>query len=139
LFRIELSMLVDAEHPLVKLGAKIDWARFEELLGATYHATQGAPGVDTRLMVALHYPDSLSVNVGEPALFTVVATGTSLTYQWYKYDEEWNEVALPGKTAATLIFASVTASDEGWYFVVITNPDGQTYASADLYVNDHTP
>jgi transposase, IS5 family len=55
LFRVELSMLVDAEHPLVKLGAKIDWAKFEELLGASYHATQGAPGIDTRLMVALHY------------------------------------------------------------------------------------
>ena len=55
LFRVELSMLVDAEHPLVKLGGKIDWTRFEELLGATYHAAQGAPGVDTRLMVALHY------------------------------------------------------------------------------------
>ena len=38
LFRVELSMLVDAEHPLVKLGEKIDWRRFEELLGATYHA-----------------------------------------------------------------------------------------------------
>ena len=40
LFRVELSFLVDAEHPLVKLGGKIDWTRFEELLGATYHATQ---------------------------------------------------------------------------------------------------
>jgi hypothetical protein len=30
LFRVELSMLVDAEHPLVKLGGKIDWTRFEE-------------------------------------------------------------------------------------------------------------
>ena len=55
LFRVELKMLVDAEHPLVKLGAKIDWAKFEELLGASYHATQGALGIDTRLMVALHY------------------------------------------------------------------------------------
>ena len=55
LFRVELSRLVDAEHPLVKLGQKIDWAKFEELLGASYHATQGAPGIDTRLMVALHY------------------------------------------------------------------------------------
>ena len=55
LFRVELAMLVDAEHPLVKLGGKIDWAGFEVLLGTTYHATQGAPGVDTRLMVALHY------------------------------------------------------------------------------------
>lgn len=55
LFRVELSMLVDAEHPLVKLGAKIEWEKFEELLGASYNATQGAPGIDTRLMVALHY------------------------------------------------------------------------------------
>jgi len=32
-----------------------DWASFEETLGVTYHPTQGAPGVSTRLMVALHY------------------------------------------------------------------------------------
>jgi hypothetical protein len=40
---------------LIKLGAQINWALFEEQLGATYHAKTGAPGVDTRLMVALHY------------------------------------------------------------------------------------
>ena len=55
LFRVELTMLVDMEHPLVRLGGKPDWTKFDELLVATYHATQGAPGVDTRLMVALHY------------------------------------------------------------------------------------
>lgn len=55
LFRVELSLLVDAEHPLVKLGGRINWAAFEELLEPTYHDTTGAPGVDTRLMVALHY------------------------------------------------------------------------------------
>jgi IS5 family transposase len=33
----------------------IDWASFELALGATYHPTQGAPGIQTRLMVALHY------------------------------------------------------------------------------------
>jgi hypothetical protein len=46
---------VDAKHPLVKLGGKIAWSKFEELLGLTYHATHGAPGVNTRLMAALHY------------------------------------------------------------------------------------
>jgi IS5 family transposase len=34
---------------------RIDWASFEQALGVTYHPTQGAPGISTRLMVALHY------------------------------------------------------------------------------------
>ena len=52
---MELSFLVDAEHPLVKLGGWINWPRFEEHLAPTYHDKTGAPGIDTRLMVALHY------------------------------------------------------------------------------------
>lgn len=54
-FRIELEQLVDAGHPLVKLGRQINWTGFEERLGQTYAAANGAPGVSTRLMVALHY------------------------------------------------------------------------------------
>ncbi len=55
LFRVELSFLVDAEHPLVKLSKQINWAVFEEQLSGTYHERTGAPGIETRLMVALHY------------------------------------------------------------------------------------
>jgi len=55
LFRVELSLLVDSDHPLVKLGGRINWAAFEEHLAPTYHDKTGAPGIDTRLMVALHY------------------------------------------------------------------------------------
>jgi IS5 family transposase len=33
----------------------MDWLSFEQTLGGTYHPTQGAPGISTRLMVALHY------------------------------------------------------------------------------------
>jgi transposase, IS5 family len=55
LFRVELSLLVDSNHPLVKLGGRINWAAFEEHLAPTYHDKTGAPGIDTRLMVALHY------------------------------------------------------------------------------------
>src|ERR1039457_4179863 len=46
--------MIDLDHPLVRLGMRIDWASFEEALGATYDPTQGAPGIPTRLMVALH-------------------------------------------------------------------------------------
>ena len=55
LFRVELEHLVDAGHPLVKLGRQIDWEVFAERLGQTYATANGAPGVRTRLLVALHY------------------------------------------------------------------------------------
>jgi len=55
LLQSELEQIIDARHALVRLGKSIDWASFEAVLGATYHPTQGAPGVSTRLMVALHY------------------------------------------------------------------------------------
>ncbi len=55
LFRVELSFLVDANHPLVKPGAQINWAAFEEHLAPAYHDETGALEIDTRLMVALGY------------------------------------------------------------------------------------
>src|ERR1017187_6692537 len=55
LFQIDLEQLIDRSHPLVRLGHFIDWHSFEETLGSTYHPSQGAPGISTRLMVALHY------------------------------------------------------------------------------------
>lgn len=55
LFRVGLSFLVDPKHPLVELGGRINWAAFEEHLVPTYDDKTGAPGIDTRLMVALYY------------------------------------------------------------------------------------
>ena len=55
LFRAELEQMIDMRHPLVALGGRIDWTSFEAILGSTYHPTLGAPGISTRLMVALHY------------------------------------------------------------------------------------
>jgi IS5 family transposase len=55
MFQIDLEQLIDMSHPLVRLGLLIDWQSFEQTLGSTYHPSQGAPGISTRLMVALHY------------------------------------------------------------------------------------
>ena len=55
LFQIDLEQLIDQSHPLVRPGLYIDWLSFEQTLGDTYHPSQGAPGISTRLMVALHY------------------------------------------------------------------------------------
>ena len=51
----DLEQLIDNSHPLVRLGLYIDWLSFEQTLGDTYHPRHGAPGISTRLMVALHY------------------------------------------------------------------------------------
>ncbi len=53
--RVELVNIIDTGHPLVVLGGKINWTVFDEQLGATYNQAVGAPGINTRLMVALHY------------------------------------------------------------------------------------
>ena len=55
LFEVELERLVNPEHALVRLGRQMNWEAFEGQLGSTYHPRKGAPGVGTRLMVALHY------------------------------------------------------------------------------------
>ena len=55
LFQIDLEQLIDMNHPLVRLGQYIDWDGFTATLGGSYHPTHGAPGISTRLMVALHY------------------------------------------------------------------------------------
>jgi transposase, IS5 family len=55
MFQIELEQLIDKKHPLVQLSQSIAWESFEISLGASYHRSQGAPGISTRLMVALHY------------------------------------------------------------------------------------
>ena len=55
LFLVDLEHLIDLNHPLAELARQIDWLRFDQQLGASYHASLGAPGIATRLMVALHY------------------------------------------------------------------------------------
>lgn len=53
LFRMQLSNMIDMEHPLVKLAGMIDWSRFDEAYGQFY-TRKGRPGLPTRLMAGLH-------------------------------------------------------------------------------------
>ncbi|MDR2642676.1 MAG: transposase, partial [Planctomycetaceae bacterium] len=41
-------------HELVLLSSLIDWSTFDSQYESCYHPSQGAPGLPTRLMVALH-------------------------------------------------------------------------------------
>lgn len=67
--------------------------------------------------------------------FSVVATGTVQTYQWY-FNNSSNPV---GSNSASYTDSSVTLADAGNYYVVITSPGGTcsaiTSATAVLTVN----
>lgn len=65
-------------------------------------------------------PQSIAVEEGQPATFSVTATGTGLTYQWRKDGEE-----IQGATDSTFTIESVTAEDAGSYNVRITDSNGE--------------
>lgn len=66
--------------------------------------------------------DLTEVLFGQPASFSVTAVGcTPVTYQW-----RFNNVAIPGATAATYNIASITTSDVGSYSVAVTDQLGTT-------------
>jgi pectate lyase len=78
-------------------------------------------------------PEPQTVSVGQTAVFSVIATGTSpLSYQWYFN----TNTALTGKTNATLTISNAQTNDAGGYSVIVTNSLGaDTSVVATLTVN----
>ncbi len=71
-------------------------------------------------------PSNLTVGVGQPATFEVTATGTGpLTYQWYR-----NGTVISGATSANYTITSAQESNEGTYYVRVTNPGGTTQSNS---------
>jgi Pectate lyase superfamily protein/Abnormal spindle-like microcephaly-assoc'd, ASPM-SPD-2-Hydin/Purple acid Phosphatase, N-terminal domain/Immunoglobulin domain len=88
----------------------------------TVNAAPVAPSITTQ-------PASQTVTAGQPASFSVVATGTApLTYQWQK-----NSVAIGGATSSSYTTPVTTSSDNGAQFtVVVSNTAGSVTSSAAL-------
>jgi sugar lactone lactonase YvrE len=74
-------------------------------------------------------PLSQQVDVGQPATFSVTATGTNLVYQWLK-----NGTAIAGATNASLAIASAQGGDAATYTVRITSGTTVETATAKLIV-----
>ena len=71
-------------------------------------------------------PTNRVADAGQPASFSVVATGTAtLTYQWRK-----GTVAINGATNAIYTIASAQLTDAGNYDVVVTNSAGSVTSNA---------
>src|SRR6185436_3083683 len=81
-------------------------------------------------------PATPSCNGGSVS-FTVAATGSGLTYQWYKgINPLSNGGNITGATAVTLTISSLSSSDAADYSVVVTNSLGSaTSNTVSLAVN----
>jgi hypothetical protein len=66
-------------------------------------------------------PQSLMINAGTTAIFSVTALGSDLSYQW-----QFNKSNLIGATNSTLILSNVFGTNDGFYGVTITNVGGTT-------------
>src|SRR4029453_12253167 len=76
-------------------------------------------------------PVSLTNCPGTSANFSVNATGTGLSYQWYK-----GASALAGQTTSSLTLNNVSSTDAGPYSVVVSGTCGNAVTnSASLTVN----
>src|ERR1051326_4772496 len=77
-------------------------------------------------------PQSLTINQGMNATFTVGASGTSpFSYQWL-----FNGTNSPGATASSYTKTNAQPSDSGNYSVAVSNPAGTaTSSNAVLTVN----
>ena len=75
-------------------------------------------------------PTNLLLHVGDPANFSVTASGIPTpTYQWYK-----NNVPIPGATGTNYSIAGVVLTNIGTYTVVVSNVAGAVSASAYLAI-----
>lgn len=85
-------------------------------------------------------PAPQNVSLGDPASFSVVATGggdvgSELSYQWRKNGDD-----IPGATDATYSIPAALYTDAGDYSVVITNSAGSTTSTiANLFVGEPAP
>ncbi|WP_339792550.1 gliding motility-associated C-terminal domain-containing protein, partial [uncultured Imperialibacter sp.] len=72
-------------------------------------------------------PADQTVEVGEPASFSVTASGSNLTYQWQK-----DLVNLEGETSAELALPAVSLESEGSYLCIISNDCGSLVSEAAI-------
>ncbi len=84
----------------------------------------GGGGGDTTPTITTQ-PSSVVATVGNSAGFTVVASGSGLSYQWYK-----GGTAVSGATGATYTVSSVATSNIGTYYVTVSNTAGNVTSNS---------
>lgn len=132
-----ISGATSASYTTPALAATDDGAMFTVTVS---NSAGAATSSSAKLSVALHapaittQPAAQSVFVGDTASFTVVATGTTPSYQWAR-----NGTNISGATGASYTTPTLAATDDGALFTVtVSNAAGSvTSTSAKLSVALH--
>jgi hypothetical protein len=82
-------------------------------------------GISNPAPVISTQPASVAVTAGQGAGFSVVASGSGLSYQW-----KFNDATIAGATSASYSIASTTSANAGSYTVTISNSGGSVTSSA---------
>ena len=102
--------------------------------GGLYYLARGSTGVVRRITFTgsqapqiTEHPANRTVSVGQPASFTVAASGAPpLSYQWQR-----NGTPISGATSATYTLPTTTLTDSGAQFrAVVTNASGSATSNA---------
>lgn len=94
--------------------------------------TVTAPSITTQ-------PSSTSATVGTAWEFSVIASGSSPTYQWYKLSTDSTGSAISGATSSSYGKSSAATGDAGTYYVTVSNSAGTvTSDQVTLTVNSNT-
>ncbi len=102
------------------LGAWATAAMAENLVyNASGQLTQVTTSSTVAAPVIVAHPASAVLETGVPLALAVNATGSGLTYQWYK-----GSALIPDATGPTLVFPSIATTDAGSYTVKVTNSGG---------------
>ncbi len=89
--------------------------------------------VDANITITTN-PTSYAACRGENVIFSTVATGSNLVYQWVK-----GIVNIPGENTNNLVLDSISTANVGSYFCKVTNACGtKSTSSASLTLNDST-
>jgi len=105
-------------------GTPADFTAFNDVISLNFGASQhpylfSQYNPPTSPMI-LRQPQSLTVNEGQMATFSVFATGTApLGYQW-----QFNGTNLAGSTNNVLALAAADYTNAGNYSVLVANPSG---------------
>src|SRR5262249_3976931 len=100
------------------------------LSGTCNSVTNSASLTVNQSVVITSAPLNQTNCLGTSASFSVNATGTGLSYQWYK-----GASVLAGKTSSVLLLSSVSAADAGTYSVVVSGTCNSVTNNASLTVN----
>jgi glucose/arabinose dehydrogenase/PKD repeat protein len=100
--------------------------------GYLYYCAYGNNGslirlnyIETEVPTIVNHPVTQTIMETYPVTFNVTASGVGLSYQW-----QFNNVNIPGATAASYTIANVTNANAGAYKVIVTNTAGSVTSNA---------